>query len=218
MSRTDATGGRAAVAEAERRGVPFLELRDGEGELRVIVLERGGYALGRREEADIALPWDPEVSRLHAQLERVAGEWTICDDGLSQNGTFVNEMRVPARRRLADGDLVRLGRTAITFRDPAARRGSVTLLPGELTAAVALSEQQHAILRALCRPLRVGLPAATDAEIAVAVAVPEDVVATELRSLYGAFGLEQLSLEQARAAVAEGALTSGLVSFDEPST
>ncbi len=30
--------------------------------------------LGRRDEADISIPWDPEMSRLHAELELRAGE------------------------------------------------------------------------------------------------------------------------------------------------
>ena len=52
--------------------------------------------IGRRLEADIALPWDRQVSRVHAELRRLAGEWTIVDDGLSQNGTYVNEVRLTA--------------------------------------------------------------------------------------------------------------------------
>ena len=34
------------------------------------------------------------MSRVHALLQRVAGAWTILDDGLSRNGTFVNGERV----------------------------------------------------------------------------------------------------------------------------
>ena len=56
--------------------------------------------VGRRLEADVPLAWDPEVSRLHAELEFKAGEWTLCDDGFSQNGTFVNGLRIHGRRRL----------------------------------------------------------------------------------------------------------------------
>ena len=55
------------------------------------------------------------MSRLHAELEQRAGEWTISDDGLSQNGTWVNGLRLAGRRRLNDGDLVRVGRTMFAF-------------------------------------------------------------------------------------------------------
>ena len=46
--------------------------------------------LGRRPEADVCLPWDPEISRVHAELLHRSGEWIVIDDGLSQNGTLVN--------------------------------------------------------------------------------------------------------------------------------
>ena len=91
-----------ARREAEREGVPFLLLRDDRA---------GSVTVGRRLEADVALAWDPEVSRLHAELEYKAGEWTLCDDGFSQNGTFVNGLRIHGRRRLTDGDLLRIGQT-----------------------------------------------------------------------------------------------------------
>ena len=96
---------------AERVGAPFLVYRDGEGMQRIFPLEPGRLSatIGRRDEADVSLPWDPECSRLHAELELRAGEWTITDDGLSQNGTWVNELRLYGRRRLANGDLVRVG-------------------------------------------------------------------------------------------------------------
>ena len=72
------------------------------------------------------MPWDPEMSRLHAELVRRAGEWTVSDDGLSQNGTWVNGLRLTGRRRLADGDLLRSGgrcsSSAIRARPAAGRR------------------------------------------------------------------------------------------------
>ena len=67
---------------------------------------------------DVALPWDPEVSRLHAELERVRDDWVLCDDGLSRNGTFVNGARVSGRRRLCRGDILTVGETAIAYWSP----------------------------------------------------------------------------------------------------
>ncbi|HEU4910345.1 MAG TPA: FHA domain-containing protein, partial [Actinomycetes bacterium] len=58
------------------------------------------------------------MSRLHAVLERIAGTWTVWDEGMSRNGTFVNDERVLGRRRLHDGDRVRMGRSLMTFRKP----------------------------------------------------------------------------------------------------
>ena len=94
------------VLAAERAGEPFLAFRDGDGRLVLLVLGREGSTgtIGRRTEVDLSIPWDSEVSGLHARLQCLGGEWTIVDDGLSTNGTFVNGQRVqrapaPARRR-----------------------------------------------------------------------------------------------------------------------
>src|SRR6266550_3098513 len=105
---------------ALERGVPFLQFRDGDARQRIFALDEDAEAItiGRRFEADISLPWDPEASRLHAELSLRAGEWTICDDGWSQNGTWVNGLRLAGRRRLHDGDLVRIGQTVIAFCSP----------------------------------------------------------------------------------------------------
>ena len=78
----------------------------------------GPVTVGRRPEHDIALTWDTEVSRLHAQLEPVGPDWTVIDDGLSRNGTYVNGERVNGRRRLRDGDRIVFGETPVLFRAP----------------------------------------------------------------------------------------------------
>src|SRR6476620_9417831 len=131
------------------RGEPFLLFRDGDGRQRIVPFGEGteSVTIGRRYEADISLPWDPEASRLHAELSLRAGEWTIVDDGWSQNGTWVNGLRLTGRRRLNDEDLVRIGRTELTFRQPVSGTISVpTLVPGELSATPSFSEQQQRIL------------------------------------------------------------------------
>jgi len=106
--------------EAERDGTPFLVLRDGDGAQRLFVLEpqRTRVSIGRSAGNDVALPWDTEVSRLHAELERLGDEWTATDDGLSRNGSFVNSQRISGRHRLRDGDVLRIGRTQIAYRMP----------------------------------------------------------------------------------------------------
>jgi pSer/pThr/pTyr-binding forkhead associated (FHA) protein len=42
----------------------------------------------------------------------------VIDDGLSRNGTFVNDRRVEGRRRLMDGDVLRCGATTLLFHSP----------------------------------------------------------------------------------------------------
>jgi pSer/pThr/pTyr-binding forkhead associated (FHA) protein len=209
-----------ARREAEKRGEPFLLLRDDQGVQRIIELDEGAgsVTVGRRLEADVALPWDPEVSRLHAELEYKAGEWTLCDDGFSQNGTFVNGLRIHGRRRLVDGDLVRIGQTSIAFCDPGLSGLGVTLAPGELGIAPKFSEQQQRILRALCRPLMgdgEGVRPASDADIAAETGIPEEIVATELDHLGRAFGLQDIPRPDRRAEIALLALRSGLIRADE---
>src|SRR5437879_6474543 len=91
----------ARMIAAERRGHPFLAYRDGASELQLRSLETlERLTIGRAEENDVALPWDAQVSRTHAQLERLGGAWTVVDEGLSRNGSFVNGQRVVGRRRL----------------------------------------------------------------------------------------------------------------------
>ena len=205
---------------AERLGLPFLVYRDGEGRQQIHPLERGrrSVTIGRRDEADISLPWDPECSRLHAELELRAGEWTISDDGLSQNGTWVNELRLVGRRRLADGDDVRVGRTHLIFANPVSIGIGPTLVPGELSATPRFSEQQQRILRSLCRPLFVdgeGINPASDEQVAAETEIPLDAVVAELDHLGRALGLEEMPQPDQRAEIALLAMRSGLVSADE---
>jgi hypothetical protein len=196
--------------------VPSLAYNDGEGAEQVFALEPQlrSVTIGRKDEADISLPWDPECSRLHAELELRAGEWTISDDGLSQNGTWVNELRLYGRRRLADGDVVRIGRTLITYSQPIAAGIGPTLVPGELSATPRFSEQQQRILRELCRPLLgdgEGVTPSSDEDVAAALGIGVETVTIELDHLTRAFGLEDMPVQEARAEVALLALRSGLV-------
>jgi pSer/pThr/pTyr-binding forkhead associated (FHA) protein len=206
---------------AERIGDPFLVYRDDAGRQHIFSLaERTqSITLGRREEADISIPWDPEMSRLHAELELRAGEWTVCDDGFSQNGTWVNGLRLVGRRRLADGDLLRVGRTIFQFCAPSGpSTHGPTMVPGELSATPRFSEQQQRVLRALCRPLftdGVGINPATDEQVAEATGIPLDAVISELDHLGRAMGLEGMPHGDQRAEIALLAMRSGLVSADE---
>ena len=205
---------------AELRGAPFLVYRDDKGAQKIVELRESGKALtvGRRFEADIALPWDREVSRLHAQFEFRAGEWTVDDDGWSQNGTYVNEMRLNGQRRLQDGDIVRCGVTHIAFCHTRNVSVEMTLVPGELSATPRFSQQQQQILRELCRPLLGdgdGLSPLADDEIAEALGTDQKTVTTELEHLARQFGLSEMPFFERRAEIAMLALRSGLVKADE---
>jgi pSer/pThr/pTyr-binding forkhead associated (FHA) protein len=81
-------------------------------------VERGvesGSTIGR-EGCDITVS-DPDASRRHAQVEIADDRLSIEDLG-STNGTFVNGERIDQRRRLNDGDEVRIGATRWIVRAP----------------------------------------------------------------------------------------------------
>jgi class 3 adenylate cyclase len=117
------------VVEARRRGAPFFLYRDDAGAQRVFVLEHDRpVTLGRGDGVDVCMAWDPSVSLVHAEAVRLGAHWLISDDGVSRNGTFVNGERLRGRRRLRHGDVVRVGRTELSFDEPSSeRRGATTI-------------------------------------------------------------------------------------------
>ena len=201
-----------ARLDAERRGGPFLVYRDGEA-AQVIVALDGPVTVGRRPERDVALPWDTEVSRLHAQLEPVGSDWIVVDDGLSSNGTYVNGERVNGRRRLRDGDRLVFGETPVQFRSPADVDADSTARIKVGGATLPISESQRKVLIALCRPLKDSAYAApaTNKEIADEVHLSVDAVKAHLRVLFERFGLDALPQNSKRARLAAVALVEGIV-------
>jgi pSer/pThr/pTyr-binding forkhead associated (FHA) protein len=170
--------------------------------------------VGRRPSADLSLSWDKEVSGVHAQLEPAGGEWTLVDDGLSRNGSFVGSDRVTSRRRLRDGDLLRFGDTLVAFRDPNEGHDTTVLSDSFMTTAT-LSDTQRKILIALCRPFAGGKAHATPAtnqKISEEVFLGVDAVKQHMRALFSKFEVEDLPQNSKRAALAERVLQSGLIS------
>ncbi len=206
----------AARLAAERTGEPFLLYRDGGEEQQILGLGTAAGArltLGRDALNDLPLPWDPEVSRAHAELERVAGGWTVADDGLSRNGTFVNGRQVQGRRRLSDGDCLRLGRTVLVYCSPSGTASDATIPAGIVPMLDQLTPTQRRILAELCRPLvRAGGRAApaSNREIAEAVHLSVEGVKGQLRTLSERFGVADLPQNQKRLELAERALRAGL--------
>lgn len=197
--------------EAERRGVPFALYLDGDGRQRIVELSDGGpLCIGRQPSAEIALGWDTEVSRAHAMLERVGEEWTLVDDGLSRNGSYVNGQRVRARQRLADGDTITVGRTQIVF----VAAGS-EVVPTETTresAPPVLSAAQRRVLAALCRPFLEDAYAAppSNREIAEQLVVSVETVKSHLHALFELFGVEHLPQNRKRAELVRRAFERGV--------
>jgi len=199
----------------ERRGLPFLVFRDDCGAQRIVELaERDRASMGRSADCDVALTWDHEVSRLHAQLERVGSQWLVVDDGLSSNGTFVGGERVTGRRRLRDGDVVRLGATALAFRQPNAGSALTTRISAQRDAAVHLTVTQRRVLVALCRPFKHHASFATPAtnpQIAAELHLTVAGVKTHLRALFHAFGIDELPQQEKRRTLVALAFATGLI-------
>ncbi len=205
-----------AQIEAEREGRPFLVFRDGEGEQVILPIEANAELwVGRSPSADVRLEWDEEVSALHAQVEVVRDECTLVDDGLSRNGSFVNEERVHGRRHLRDGDSLRFGRTVVVYRRPGEDAPEATAIATELPAAATVSPAQRKVLLALCRPYKDGEAFATPAtnqQIGEELHLSVDAVKTHMRALFEKLGVGDLPQNQKRVALVERALQSGMVS------
>jgi pSer/pThr/pTyr-binding forkhead associated (FHA) protein len=203
-----------AQLEAERAGEPFLLYREPERGQAIVPLQSGALTVGRGEGCDVCLAWDGDVSRVHAELERMGGVWTVSDDGLSRNGTYVNGERVSGRRRLRDGDSVRFGDTVIRFRDPAKGETGETRMAGDAPPEARVSEAQRRVLVALCRPFADGSPYATPAtnqEIADQLFLSVDAVKTHMRALFDKFGVGDVPQNQKRAKLVERAFHSGAI-------
>src|SRR3954468_2760044 len=138
------------------QGSPFVLYRRGDGVQAFMDLpaDRERLTIGRRDSNDIALPWDSQVSRVHAELVRMGSDWVICDDGISHNGTFVNGERLGGRRRLRDGDAITVGDTVISFCAADSQSIAPTAPAVEGEPGVELTAAQRRVLAALCRPLR----------------------------------------------------------------
>ncbi len=208
------TGELRALEVARRSGKPFLGGVDAEGHQVLFTLapEPWRRNVGRKPESDIALTWDVEVSRAHALLELVGDRWTLVDDGLSSNGSYVNSKRVVSRTRLHHDDRLCFGDTHLWFQDPGYPESEATRRDTSSTA-VPVTPTQHAVLVALCRPLheQISTLTASNKQIAAEVILSVDAVKQNMRTLFERFGIGDLAQNEKRAALAQKAFSTGTV-------
>ena len=77
-------------------------------------LDSAPLTFGRGSQNDVALEGDDFASARHARFEpRRDGVWV--EDVGSTNGTYVNGIRLRGPRKLAAGDLIRIGATDLRF-------------------------------------------------------------------------------------------------------
>jgi tetratricopeptide (TPR) repeat protein len=97
-------------------------------------LEDDEYVVGRATDNPICIQ-DSSVSRKHIILRRAdGGGWTVTDLG-SGNGTIINGEQIADETVLANGDVITLGDTEVTFADAANATMMVDISAGPSRAA-----------------------------------------------------------------------------------
>jgi DNA-binding winged helix-turn-helix (wHTH) protein len=91
---------------------------------RVVILLEGANVIGRAPDAGILCD-AAGVSRQHARIVVANGEATLEDLG-SKNGTYLQGERITSAR-LSDGDEIRVGTVALTFRAEAPPQPTETM-------------------------------------------------------------------------------------------
>ncbi len=80
---------------------------------RTIPIPHGGLRIGRMTDNELVLD-DPKASRYHAHI-MPSRAGLLIKDLHSANGVYVNEVPIDSGALLADGDLIRIGATILTF-------------------------------------------------------------------------------------------------------
>ena len=100
---------------------------------KAVSLNKPVTTIGRAPDNDVALPYDSEVTRHHAEVRR-EGAVLVLYDRNSRNGTFVNNAQV-TRHALREGDQVRVGNTNLYL------QGGSLWVPDEAAARAAPTGQ-----------------------------------------------------------------------------
>jgi DNA-binding transcriptional ArsR family regulator len=78
-----------------------------------------GWVIGRSNEAQIALPYDPYLSGQNTEILEEDGEYRIVDLRISTNGTQLNDERLKPGQEtpLEHGDIVKVGCSSLVFHE-----------------------------------------------------------------------------------------------------
>jgi phosphoserine phosphatase RsbU/P len=106
------------VATSTQQAVPSapkdLIVRDGDGKVTYVPLDRDRITLGRSNACQLAFPDDAGLSRQHMAITRTADGWQIEDLG-SKNGTIVNGDRIEGPVPFTLGDKAVAGHVSLEF-------------------------------------------------------------------------------------------------------
>jgi pSer/pThr/pTyr-binding forkhead associated (FHA) protein len=123
----------------------------------IIMIPDSGLVIGRAPDSDLVIP-GRDVSRRHAVIRPSAQGYMLRD--VSTNGTYVNGRRVNGTRRLARGDMIRIGTEELRFdTDPTSPRPAAR--PAAPVAASISAQAQASILEPPTGPRRAAAPIAT---------------------------------------------------------
>ncbi|MGE6759227.1 FHA domain-containing protein [Corallococcus interemptor] len=157
----------------------FVYVERGPGAGQLVPLRQGSITLGRSSTSDLRLQ-HASISRRHAQLTRRGNVFMVRDLG-SQNGTFVNRLRIKGEVEIKPGDELSLGNATLRLRGPGA---------GPAASRTALDPL---LPRSVKRPLN-----------GVAVAVAAAVVGSAVAALISVMAMRMADRSSARTP-AEGA-------------
>ena len=149
--------------------------------------------IGRAPGNAVALPWDREVSRVHARLEWTRLGWVLVDD--SRNGSLVDGVLVRGGRRLLrDGAVLRTGETVLLFRSASPARtapvgAALATAEAPVSLLAGLSADEHAVLATvLAVPVGGFVGARPEDLLAEALALPVERVLEVVPALCRRFG------------------------------
>ena len=167
------------MAPSQQTSAPVpreLLIRDTEGKVTYLPLDRDRIMLGRSSACQLCYPDDAGLSRQHMAFSRIDGKWVVEDLG-SKNGTLLNDAKVEGVMPVAIGDKVVAGHLTmelvvsipdalaiekVEFVEPTAQQttSSTTVVanlgsllgtqPGEMdqTSIITTNPQMQALIRA----------------------------------------------------------------------
>jgi DNA-binding CsgD family transcriptional regulator len=179
-----------------QRIVPTPTLRFSGGQVSglAIRLTEDDGTLGRREDNAYVVA-DPQVSRVHAQLEKRSGAVLVTDLG-SSGGTRVNGDELSGPHVVTHGDVISFGGVEARFEDPASAAANeqatmVFELP-KVETGPSLSPRQQQVLEGIAEGM-------TNKEIGAELGITERTVKAYAQEVY-----EKLGVRNRAEAVAEG--------------
>lgn len=141
--------------------------------IRLDSVNRTRITIGRSESCDVVIS-DATVSRNHAVLDRLGDQWRIRDTG-SQNGIYLNGIRVRRSTPVNPGDGIQLGDALVRLSEsvPGIRRDLITIHTATETSKNTLSPREKEVLTQVAA-------GRTDEEVAVALTVSVKTVRSHL--------------------------------------